>query len=50
VLGAVLILLGLFIIGPILLFLVGAAWSALLGWLLAEDASSRAGEEAAATA
>jgi hypothetical protein len=30
------------LIGPILLFLAGAAWSAVLGWSLTEDADSRA--------
>ena len=32
--GVVLILLVLFVIGPIGLFVVGAIWSALIGWLL----------------
>jgi hypothetical protein len=40
--GAVLILIALFVIGPILLFLGGAIWSALLGWVLADDADRRA--------
>ena len=40
--GAILMVIAMFIIGPILLFLVGAAWSAVLGWFLAEDADSRA--------
>jgi hypothetical protein len=39
--GAVLILIGLFVIGPILLFLVGAIWSGLFGWILADDADRR---------
>ena len=32
--GPVLVLLFLFVIGPILLFLVGGIWSALNAWLL----------------
>jgi hypothetical protein len=50
--GAVLILVALFVIGPILLFLAGALWSALLGWMLSEDAHQRVEgteSEAAAT-
>jgi hypothetical protein len=38
--GVVLVLLGLFVIGPILLFFTGAIWSALLGFLLTEDAEA----------
>lgn len=41
--GVVLILLALFVVGPIGLFLVGAAWSALNGWLLSDDADLRQG-------
>jgi hypothetical protein len=41
--GAVAILLALFVIGPIGLMLVGALWSALEGWLQSEDADRRAG-------
>jgi hypothetical protein len=40
--GAVAILIALFIIGPIGLMLVGAIWSALQGWLQSEDADRRA--------
>jgi hypothetical protein len=40
--GAVAILIALFIIGPIGLMLVGAIWSALQGWLHSEDADRRA--------
>jgi hypothetical protein len=48
--GAVLIVIAMFVIGPILLFVVGALWSAVLGWLLVDDADARAegGAEAAA--
>jgi hypothetical protein len=34
-------LIALFVVGPILLFLGGALWSALLGFLLADDADRR---------
>jgi hypothetical protein len=37
----VLVLIALFVVGPIGLFLVGAIWSALLGWMLADDADRR---------
>jgi hypothetical protein len=40
VLGAILVLLGLFVVGPILLFFLGALWSALLGWLLSDAADA----------
>ena len=43
-------LLFLFVVGPIGLFLVGAAWAALNGWLLSEDADDRAGEPQSADA
>ncbi|MDQ1459301.1 MAG: hypothetical protein QOI08_785 [Actinomycetota bacterium] len=42
--GVVLVLFVIFIAGPIGLFVVGAAWSALHGWLLSEDADARAGD------
>ena len=41
--GAVLVLLAMFVAGPIALFLVAAIWSALFGLLLVDDAESRAG-------
>jgi len=44
VIGAVAILIALFVIGPIGLMLVGALWSALQGWLQSEDADRRAAE------
>ncbi len=40
-LGVVVILIVLFVVGPIGLFVVGAAWSALNGWLLSDDADAR---------
>ena len=43
-LGAILVLVGLFVIGPMLLFFGGAMWSALLGWALVDDADRRAGD------
>jgi hypothetical protein len=40
-------LVALFVIGPIALFVTGALWSALLGWMLSDDADRRtAGEPA----
>ncbi len=44
--GVVLVLLGIFIIGPIGLFITGALWAALTGWLSSEDADARAAEPA----
>jgi hypothetical protein len=45
VIGAVAILFALFVVGPIGLMLVGAAWSALQGWLQSEDAFRRSGTD-----
>ena len=42
--GAILILLVIFVIGPIGLFVVGAVWSAVTGWLMSEDADARAAD------
>jgi hypothetical protein len=49
VLGAVLILLALFVVGPVLIFVGGAVWSALLGYELTEDAEAQptVGQESA---
>jgi hypothetical protein len=44
VIGVVLVLFVIFIAGPVGLFVVGAAWSALHGWLLSEDADARTGD------
>ncbi|MFM8238383.1 MAG: hypothetical protein ACKOBG_11635 [Actinomycetota bacterium] len=41
-LGAVLILIVFVLIGPVALFMGGAVWSALHGWLQSEDADQRA--------
>jgi hypothetical protein len=43
VVGVVLILLALFVIGPIAVFFGGGIWSALMGWETSEDADARAG-------
>ena len=40
--GVVLVLLALFVAGPIGLFVVGALWSAVFGWLVAEGADDQA--------
>ena len=45
--GVVLVLLAIFVVGPVGLFVVGAAWSALNGWLLSEDADERAADRPA---
>ncbi len=42
VIGVVLILLAMFVAGPIGVFLVAAIWSALFGWLLTADAEEQA--------
>jgi hypothetical protein len=41
-LGVVLIVLVLVLVGPIAVMLGGAIWSALVGWLLGDDADTRA--------
>ena len=46
--GVVLILLALFVIGPIGLFIVGGIWAALQGWLMSDDADARAAAPPAA--
>ena len=40
--GAVLIILALVVVGPIAVMLGGAAWSGIVGWLLGDDAETRA--------
>jgi hypothetical protein len=40
--GAIIILVVMFIVGPIAIFFVGAIWSALHGWLESTDADARA--------
>jgi hypothetical protein len=47
VIGVVLILLVIFILGPIGLFIVGGAFSALTGWLLSDGADIHSVEESA---
>jgi hypothetical protein len=42
VIGVVLLILAMAVVGPVGLFLVGAIWSALTGWMLADDAERRA--------
>jgi len=42
VVGVVLVLLFIFVVGPIGLFVVGGAWSAITGWLLSEGADKSA--------
>ena len=38
VIGVVLVLFAMAVVGPVGLFLVGAIWSGLFGWGLADDA------------
>jgi hypothetical protein len=40
--GAILILVAMFVAGPIGVFAAGAIWSMVNGWLLSEDADARA--------
>ena len=40
--GPLIIVLVMVLIGPIAVMLAGAAWSALMGWLLSDDADRRA--------
>ena len=40
--GVVLVLLALFVVGPIGLFVVGALWSGLFGWFAVGDAAGHA--------
>jgi len=42
VLGVVVIVVAMVIVMPVILFLVGGLWSALIGWMLADDADERA--------
>jgi hypothetical protein len=42
VLGVVLIVLTLVLVGPIAVMLGGAVWSGIVGWLLGDDAETRA--------
>ena len=45
VVGVVLVLLAMFLVGPIGVFVVAALWSGLFGWLLVDDADTRAASE-----
>jgi hypothetical protein len=38
VIGAVILIVAMAIVGPVGLFLVGAIWSGVTGWLLSDDA------------
>jgi hypothetical protein len=40
--GVVLIVLALVLVGPVLVMLGGAVWSALVGWLLVDDTETQA--------
>jgi hypothetical protein len=47
--GAILILLTMFIIGPIAVFIAGAIWSAAFGWLVVEDVEATAANQPSAS-
>lgn len=40
--GSLIIILVMVVIGPVAVMLAGAAWSALMGWCLGDDADQRA--------
>ena len=48
--GPVLLLLFMFVVGPIGLFVTGAIWSGLFGWLLVDDTEHADGADAQASA
>jgi hypothetical protein len=39
--GVVLIVAALVLVGPVAIMVAGAVWSALMGWLLTDDADQR---------
>ena len=41
-LGVIVIVIAMVVAIPVLMFLAGALWTALLGWMLADDADERA--------
>ena len=41
-LGVVLVILTMVLVGPIAVMLGGAIWSALVGWMIGDDADARA--------
>ena len=47
--GAIVILVAMFVVGPIGVFVVGIVWSAVTGWLLTADADARAEAPGSAT-
>jgi hypothetical protein len=49
VIGVVILLVGMLVVGPVGLFLVGAIWSALSGWQLSDDADREAEAQASAS-
>lgn len=49
VIGAVLVLIALVLVGPVIIMMTGAAWSALMGWSLTDNADLRASTEAVDT-
>ena len=43
--GVVIIVLVLVLLGPVAVMMGGAAWSALVGWLVGDDAEQRAEDQ-----
>lgn len=40
--GAVIVVLIMILVGPVAIMLAGALWSALVGWMVGDDAEERA--------
>jgi len=49
VIGIVLVLLAIFVVGPVVLFVIGAGWAAINGYLQSEDADKRANSQTPAS-
>ena len=45
--GAVILIFAMLVVGPVGLFLVGAIWSGVTGWLLSDDADNPPADQAA---
>jgi hypothetical protein len=46
VIGVVILIFAMAVVGPIGLFLVGAIWSGITGWLLSDDADNPSEDQA----
>jgi hypothetical protein len=47
--GVVALVIGMFVLGPIGLFLAGAIWSGLFGWMLVDETDERAEAQSSAS-